>query len=63
MKMLKAGQAHIMASDCHNVTTRPPNLAMGISVVEKKLGADVADEIKQNGLNLNFKAEYSGRIG
>lgn len=40
LKMLKRGQAHFLASDCHNLTTRKPNLATAMSVVEKKLGVE-----------------------
>ena len=40
LKMLKRGQAHFLASDCHNLTTRKPNLATAMAVVEKKLGVE-----------------------
>lgn len=38
MKLLKSGQARILASDCHNCTDRPPNLAAGLEIVSRKLG-------------------------
>ena len=62
LKMLKNGQAHIMASDCHNITTRPPNLAMGISVVERKLGAAQAERLKRNGEELKIFGHTSYEI-
>lgn len=37
LKMLRHGQAHFIASDCHNLTTRPPNLGAALAVVRKKL--------------------------
>lgn len=40
LKMLKRGQAHLLASDCHNATTRSPNLAMALAVAEKKFGEE-----------------------
>ena len=45
LKMLKRGQAHLLASDCHNATTRKPNLAMALAVVEKKLGAECVQNL------------------
>lgn len=40
LNMLKRGQAHLLASDCHNASSRKPSLAMAMSVVGKKLGAE-----------------------
>lgn len=54
LHMLKKGQAHLMASDCHNLTTRPPNLASGMSVVEKKLGTEMAHLIEENTMALRL---------
>ena len=38
MKMLKYNQAHIVASDCHNLEGRKPNLLSAVQIIEKKLG-------------------------
>ena len=38
MKMLRHHTAHLLATDCHNLTSRPPNMEMGLSVVERVLG-------------------------
>lgn len=38
LKLFKEGNAHLLGSDCHNVTSRPPNLAEGRNIIEKKLG-------------------------
>ena len=48
LNMLKKGQAQLMASDCHNLTTRPPNLRLGLDVVAKKLGAEMVRSIESN---------------
>lgn len=37
--------AHVLASDCHNTESRPPNLGDAMAVVRKRLGADRAEEI------------------
>ena len=48
VKFLKRHQAHIMASDCHNITTRPPNLGMGMQMVGKLLGEDAVDRLNRH---------------
>ena len=40
MKMLRDGQIHCLGSDCHNTSTRPPNLDKAVVVIAKALGAD-----------------------
>lgn len=39
MKLLKNRQAHLLASDCHNCTTRRPDLKAALNVVRQKLGS------------------------
>ena len=39
----------LLGSDCHNTTTRVPNLRDGREVIEKKLGKDVLDIIDAKG--------------
>lgn len=38
MKLLRKGQAHLVASDCHNTGKRPPDLSQGMEQVKRKLG-------------------------
>lgn len=38
MKLLRQGQAQLVASDCHNTGKRPPNLGQGMEQVRRKLG-------------------------
>lgn len=45
LKLLKSGCAHILASDCHNLNSRKPNLGPALDVVEKKLGTTVRNRI------------------
>lgn len=49
LKMLKRGQAHLLASDCHNMTSRPPSLAPAFEVVRRKLGEDCVDALVYRG--------------
>jgi len=45
LKLLKNGYAHILASDCHNLDSRKPNLGAALDVVEKKLGVSMRNKI------------------
>ncbi len=40
LAMLKNRIVHFVASDCHNMTARPPKLRDAYEVIEKKLGSD-----------------------
>ena len=48
LKLLQNAQYPLVASDCHNLTTRTPNLADGRKVVAQKLGEAFLDQIDQN---------------
>ena len=39
LDMFRAGRAHLLGSDCHNLKSRAPNLGAGRRIIEKKLGA------------------------
>ena len=41
LRMLKDGTIHLLGSDCHNLTSRKPNLGSAVERIEKKLGHDV----------------------
>lgn len=45
MKLLKANDAQLIASDCHNTVSRVPNLGDAMAVAEKKLGRERAAQI------------------
>lgn len=45
MPLLKQGGVLALATDCHNMTTRPPNYTEGIHRVEKKLGNAYIDQM------------------
>lgn len=46
LRMLDAGRIHLLGSDCHNTTTRKPNLAQALEVIERKLGQDALEHIR-----------------
>ena len=39
-KMLKLGQVQLIGSDCHNLSSRPPNYSEAIEKIRKKLGEE-----------------------
>ena len=46
LKLLRQDKIHLLGSDCHNLTTRPPQMAEAIEVIRQKLGEDVLDRIR-----------------
>ena len=52
LKLFKYGQAHLLGSDCHNISSRPENLEEGRKVLEKKLGTQILREIDRLGEKL-----------
>lgn len=40
IKMLKNGYIHLIGSDCHSVTARPPFIGNALNLIEKKLGSE-----------------------
>lgn len=45
MKLLRNYDAHFIASDCHGVEHRKPNVAEAMEIVRKKLGSRRAEEL------------------
>ena len=47
LRMLKEDRIHLLGSDCHNLSLRPPNLGQAIELIEKHLGSDVLLTIEE----------------
>jgi len=45
LKMLEKDQIQLLGSDCHNLTTRKPNLGKAVEVIQQKLGSEVLERI------------------
>ena len=45
-KMLAMGQIHFLGSDCHNLTSRAPNLGAAATAIGKKIGPGLLPELK-----------------
>lgn len=57
LKLIKNGLADVIASDCHNLSSRRPNLAEAYGYVAKKLGDGVAEKLKKNAESVLNKAK------
>lgn len=45
MRMLRADQIHLLGSDCHNTTSRKPELGLAVEQIRRKLGDGVIQRI------------------
>lgn len=45
LKLLKADQIQLLGSDCHNLTTRPPEMGRAVQRIAEKLGQEALDRI------------------
>lgn len=48
LKMLSAGQIHLLGSDCHNLTDRRPNLGEAVDLIQRKLGRTALASIREH---------------
>lgn len=55
LKLLKQECFHFLGSDCHNLTSRPPQLHEARQVIEKKLGASFFEEFDNKASALLFE--------
>lgn len=47
LRMLKKDQIHLLGSDCHNLTDRKPNLGDAVDLIQKRMGVEMIERIKQ----------------
>lgn len=47
LRLLKADRIQLLGSDCHNMTTRKPNMGAAMQVIRKKLGDAPLERMKQ----------------
>lgn len=52
LQILEGAQCPLLGSDTHNLTTRPPNLKEGRSVIERKLGTAFWQQMQRNAARL-----------
>ena len=49
MRLLRSGFIHLLGSDCHNLTDRPPAIGSAYEHIEKKLGRSYVERITETG--------------
>lgn len=47
MRMLRDGKIHLLGSDCHNLTDRKPNLSLALEKIEKRLGTNGLEKVRE----------------
>ncbi len=52
IKLMARGGIHLIGSDCHNITSRPPNTLKAFELIEKKLGEDFLTQFNEYGYSL-----------
>jgi len=48
LKLLRENKIHLLGSDCHNMTSRVPNLDAAVEIIESKLGLAAVEQIELN---------------
>ena len=48
IKYLESGRIHLIGSDCHNLTTRPPDYEDGVKAILKKCKPRTIDRLERN---------------
>ena len=54
LRLLREGAAQIVASDCHNLTGRAPNLGAAMEAIRQKFGRNFAEQVAQNPYEILF---------
>ncbi len=52
LRLLHDGFVHMIGSDCHNVTSRPPLIARAYDVIHKRFGEDFISQMHEYGQSL-----------
>lgn len=52
LTLLKEGYVHLLGSDCHNMTSRPPQIGRAFDVIQKRFGADYICQMNEYGYSL-----------
>ncbi len=52
LSLLKEGYIHLLGSDCHNMTSRPPRIGKAFDIIQKRFGADYIRQMNEYGYSL-----------
>ena len=59
LDLLQLAHWPLLGSDCHNLTSRPPNLKGGRAVIRRKLGEDFLNQMDENAVLAVQRWEWS----
>ena len=48
LRMLRKGQIHLLGSDCHDLSRRPPNLGAAAELIRRHLGESALDAVRSS---------------
>lgn len=54
LQMLRRGEVHFIGSDCHNLTSRAPELGKAAAVIAKKCGPELLPALQERAMELLF---------
>lgn len=57
MKLLDYGMVHFIGSDCHNMTSRPPDIGAAFDAIRRKFGEDFFTQMQEYGRSMFEKNE------
>ena len=52
LRLLSSGRVHLLGSDTHNLSRRPPRIGDAISVIERRLGREHVEQLRLRGESL-----------
>ncbi|MBE6727651.1 MAG: capsular polysaccharide biosynthesis protein [Ruminococcaceae bacterium] len=52
LKMLERQEIHFIGSDCHNITSRPPEIGNAFKIIENKFGYDFVNQVNEYGYSM-----------
>ena len=55
LKMLQDGKIHFIGSDCHNITSRPPNMNKATDLIAKKMSFSFISQMNEYGYSMLAK--------
>lgn len=57
LRRVQEKKIHFISTDCHNMTTRPPDMAQAMAVIEKKCGEAAVQTLRSNAWHLLANAK------
>lgn len=52
IRMIRDGQVHFLGTDCHNMDSRPPRMAMAAEKLRRTIGEEAWNQFNENALQL-----------